>query len=348
MSYTRREVKDHVTVMNKDLYDNLQDGIDEAKEEIIQVDTKSETAMSIAKGKNRAHVFSTTKAMMSWLSDVNNKGLYNIGDNLYIVDIDVPDWWISEVLTEQDIETGFYYKIAQLEGQKVDLTEIMAELNSLGEKTEEIEESLLELGGFTPIIDPDTGKITGYTTIVGGADTVFPFSGGNSGAPIFPFKIVLSSSGSNGSGTSTFIGCITKDGGVAQVAEPIMASISGEDISSPTSINGSYVSSSYTKTCGSAGTYSGSSSGYAESYSYGNRIGMDIVIGLSAASSVYYNSEYNGNGVTDYVYILFKTDGTIIVSETLPSGFTLKSTIYKQSTGGRGSGTATAYLYVPT
>lgn len=31
MAYTRREVTDGVTVMNKDLYDNVQDGIDEAK-----------------------------------------------------------------------------------------------------------------------------------------------------------------------------------------------------------------------------------------------------------------------------------------------------------------------------
>ena len=30
MSYSRRTVTDGVTVMNKDLYDNLQDGIDEA------------------------------------------------------------------------------------------------------------------------------------------------------------------------------------------------------------------------------------------------------------------------------------------------------------------------------
>lgn len=32
------------------------------------------------------------------------------------------------------------------------------------------------MGGFVPIIDPTTGKITGYKTTVGGADTVFPFS----------------------------------------------------------------------------------------------------------------------------------------------------------------------------
>ena len=34
MSYSRRTVTDGVTKMNKDLYDNLQDGIDEAKQDI--------------------------------------------------------------------------------------------------------------------------------------------------------------------------------------------------------------------------------------------------------------------------------------------------------------------------
>ena len=31
------------------------------------------------------------------------------------------------------------------------------------------------MGGFTPVIDENTGEITGYTTTIGGADTVFPF-----------------------------------------------------------------------------------------------------------------------------------------------------------------------------
>lgn len=34
MAYSRRDVTDHITVMNKDLYDNLQDGIDENKKEL--------------------------------------------------------------------------------------------------------------------------------------------------------------------------------------------------------------------------------------------------------------------------------------------------------------------------
>lgn len=92
---------------------------------------KVDEATNIAKGKNRAHVFSTTEAMQTWLSDENNKGLYNVGDNLYIVDVDVPDWWISAVLDTADASTGYYYNIAQLETQKVDLTSIETELANL-------------------------------------------------------------------------------------------------------------------------------------------------------------------------------------------------------------------------
>ena len=82
-------------------------------------------AVSIAKGRNQAHVFATTEDLQSWLSNADNKGLYNVGDNLYIVDVGVPDWWIKEVLEEADTDTGYYYKIAQLEVQKVDLSEYL-------------------------------------------------------------------------------------------------------------------------------------------------------------------------------------------------------------------------------
>lgn len=98
---------------------------------INEMSEEIDTIASIAKGRNQAHVFSTTEAMQTWLSDVNNKGLYQTGDNLYIVDVDVPDWWIAEVLDDVDADTGYYYKIAQLETQKVDLTEIENELSAI-------------------------------------------------------------------------------------------------------------------------------------------------------------------------------------------------------------------------
>ena len=37
------------------------------------------------------------------------------------------------------------------------------------------------LQSFTPVIDENTGKMTGYKTSVGGADTVFPFSDNSGG-----------------------------------------------------------------------------------------------------------------------------------------------------------------------
>lgn len=98
---------------------------------INSVNSTATEALSIAKGKNRARVFSTTEDMEAWLSDVTNVGVCNVGDNLYIVDTEVPDWWISEVLNVVDETTGFYYKIAKLETQKVDLTTIESNISSL-------------------------------------------------------------------------------------------------------------------------------------------------------------------------------------------------------------------------
>lgn len=152
----------------------------------------AETALDIAKGKNQAHVFNTTNDLYSWLANPNNAGLYQVGDNLYIVDTDVPDWWISEVLTEADAETGYYYKIAKLETQKVDLTNIEEQLTELDSElktrvkassftTVEYESDVFDLGtyenksltfniaksGYTPL-SINAVRVTGddyYTTI---------------------------------------------------------------------------------------------------------------------------------------------------------------------------------------
>lgn len=141
--YSRREVTDHVTVMSKDLYDNLQDGIDDLQVSLSLTNENVDTALKVAKGRNQAHVFYTTEAMRIFLSDEANKGLYNVGDNLYIVEIDVPDWWISKVLDEVDPYTGLFYEIAQLETQKVDLTNIESQLKVLEGEINSLENDML-------------------------------------------------------------------------------------------------------------------------------------------------------------------------------------------------------------
>lgn len=106
------------------------------------------SALAIAKGKNQAHVFDTTEDMKTWLSDAENAGTCSVGDNLYIIALDVPDWWIAEVLTEADADTGFYYKIAPLEAQKAELVEFEEKLSAF-------EHSTIQIVSF----DADTGVL---------------------------------------------------------------------------------------------------------------------------------------------------------------------------------------------
>ena len=110
------------------------------------------TVEAIAKGRNQARVFSTTESMENWLSDSANKGVANVGDNLYIVAVDVPDWWISSVL-EAPNESGMYYEIAQLETQKVDLTTIENAINSIDSKIGNTDISAIGDGTLTGGLD---------------------------------------------------------------------------------------------------------------------------------------------------------------------------------------------------
>lgn len=76
---------------------------------------------ALASGNQQGKVFPTTNDMEAWLKDSANAGLLGIGANLYIVEKDVPDWWVSGVLTEADSGTGYFYTIEPLEG-KIDLS----------------------------------------------------------------------------------------------------------------------------------------------------------------------------------------------------------------------------------
>lgn len=143
-------------------------GLSDKFKTMIDANTKlGETALSIAKGINSAKVFDTTADMEAWLSDEANKGKCTVGNNLYIVDIDVPDWWIAEVLETPDSKTGYYYKIAQLEVQKVDLTTINEDIDTLQSDVETLEGDLEE--NITPRVEnleSDTNSLKdtlGYT-----------------------------------------------------------------------------------------------------------------------------------------------------------------------------------------
>lgn len=68
------------------------------------------TVEAIAKGRATGYVFDTKADLDAWLLVAENKAKLNLGDNLYIRAIEVPDyWWDGN-------------NIQQLETQKVNLT----------------------------------------------------------------------------------------------------------------------------------------------------------------------------------------------------------------------------------
>ncbi len=82
---------------------NPQSGVAVA-EAVLPVKTIAETAERIAKGKATGYVFDTLEDLDLWLADANNIAKLTLGDNLYIREIDVPDFWWDGT-QKQQLET---------------------------------------------------------------------------------------------------------------------------------------------------------------------------------------------------------------------------------------------------
>lgn len=120
---------------------------------------------AIANGRKQGKVFATTDDMKTWLKNSANAGLLNIGDNLYIVEKDVPDWWISGVLTTADSSTGYFYTIEPLEGPKIDLSSYDTAISKLNEDIVKINEQMTSFESTkNDIVDSDLGKAVGMST----------------------------------------------------------------------------------------------------------------------------------------------------------------------------------------
>lgn len=118
--------------MKTDIQTNMQN--------ITSVQTLAEEAKSIAQGRSSAYVFSDFFSMRSKIAFADSTQ-YNIGDNIYIEDINTTDYWISNILDNNDGEFG-YYEISPLETEKVDLSDyytskqVDSQLNSYYKKGE--------------------------------------------------------------------------------------------------------------------------------------------------------------------------------------------------------------------
>lgn len=132
---------------------------------------KDTTARNIAKGRNQAVAYSNYGAMVDALNAMDNAE-FRTGQNIYIGTVGVPDLWVytvepvkntfSYVSDEKIVEllqnnttiqVG-YYKLAMLEGQKVDLTNVNAAIaenaNAISEQNKKIPQlKITEVSGTT-------------------------------------------------------------------------------------------------------------------------------------------------------------------------------------------------------
>lgn len=101
------------------------------------------TAKSIAEGANQALSYSNYQTMITAFNALADN-VYNIGQNVMIITLNVPDLWVSSIestsqsytyTTDEAFTTALetngyvqvgYYKLSALETQKVDLTEYVA------------------------------------------------------------------------------------------------------------------------------------------------------------------------------------------------------------------------------
>lgn len=92
--------------------DNINASVKQLLENTMRNRADIADAVIIAKGRCTGYVFDTYDDLVAWVSDPENIKMLNLGDNLYIRDLDVPDyWWDGN-------------SIQPLETQKVDMSEL--------------------------------------------------------------------------------------------------------------------------------------------------------------------------------------------------------------------------------
>ena len=87
---------------------------------VTTAQNKANEAYSLAQGRAKAVSFDTVSAMTTALKAAA-KTDYKVGDNLFIVATNSPDYWVSKVLDSNSGTYG-YFEISELETQKVDLS----------------------------------------------------------------------------------------------------------------------------------------------------------------------------------------------------------------------------------
>ena len=145
--WTQSEQADIVNSSTSAVETNIQPTLTEIENTADSAETKADnaistanTAKSIADGANQALSYANYQSMITAFNSLPNT-TYRVGQNVMIVTVQVPDLWVSavestsqtytyvddatiasELATNGYIQVG-YYRLSQLETQKVDLTD---------------------------------------------------------------------------------------------------------------------------------------------------------------------------------------------------------------------------------
>ncbi len=160
---------------------------------------KDAIARNIAKGRNQALAYSDYATMVETLNAMDNEQ-FKVGQNIYIGTVGVPDLWVysiepvshdyNHVSDEATVEllknngtiqVG-YYKLAMLEGQKVDLTPVNAQLseheNAIAANTNAISEQNKNLTASDNLKFQFATDGEGNYGYLGADDSFIPFKSG--------------------------------------------------------------------------------------------------------------------------------------------------------------------------
>jgi hypothetical protein len=170
--------------INKSNIETLKNRTSTAETNINNAQATANEALVLAQGRTRGKVFETREAMRSYLTSASSSE-FKLGDNLYIKEANVPDYWISSVYATQSGQYG-YYSVTPVESGKVALDGCQSEdlttiININGKEATTVEGALKLLNeeklnnngiDFSKLVGQETSEVGWNGTVVPNTDYV--------------------------------------------------------------------------------------------------------------------------------------------------------------------------------
>ncbi|MBS6396662.1 MAG: phage tail protein [Clostridiales bacterium] len=268
--------------------------------------TLAQKAYNVALGRNQARVFATVAELDAWLAVEDNVAQLHVGDNFYIVAVNVPDYWwdgaAKQPLETQKVDmTTYDQEIANL---KAEDSKLNGNISTLSERIQSFESTK------SSIVSSGLGKALALTATSTWAQLVAAITGvTDQGAKTSSLNCggsyTIPKGYHNGSGKVTANSLASQtdaNAAAAQILSGFTAWIKGSKVTGTMPNKGALNwSGSNTTHAVSAGYYSGGTLDSRPSYNAGvtaadNRVNTNSTnykSGYNAGSSDKFNSLYN-------------------------------------------------------